>query len=217
MKPLLQNISGSLMADVTRLGKRRVFYTDETIFNEGDKALFLPIVISGRIKMIHFLELGKEVIIGIFEEGEMFAVPPVFDGKTYPSTAIAMEETLLLLLQRRVFLELLRESDEFAFAIIGWMSEMLREKTQTIQNLAMSSPDHRVAAILLKLAQKEAPHTPVKISLRREDIAKMAGLTTETTIRVVRRLAKLELLTIVHGKIIVESTTPLLGFLDQRM
>ena len=166
--------------------------------------------------MIHFLELGKEVIIGIFEAGEMFAVPPVFDGKSYPSTAVAMEETVLLLLQRRVFLDLLRESDEFAFAVIGWMSEMLREKTQTIQNLAMASPDHRVAAILLKLAQKDAALLPVKISLRREDIAKMAGLTTETTIRVVRRLAKRELVAIVHGKIIVESTGPLQRFLGHR-
>ncbi len=46
--------------------------------------------------MIHFLEAGKEVIIGIFQDGEMFAVPPIFDGAPYPATAIAMERTKIL-------------------------------------------------------------------------------------------------------------------------
>ena len=65
----------------------------------------------------------------------MFAVPPVFDGEPYPATVIAMEETELLLLHREDFLRLLRESHEFSFAVIGWMCEMLREKTSVIKNL----------------------------------------------------------------------------------
>ncbi|MCA1625356.1 MAG: cyclic nucleotide-binding domain-containing protein [Acidobacteria bacterium] len=51
------------------------------MFAEGEAAIFLPLIISGKVKMVHFLELGKEVIISIFQKGEMFAVPPVFDGE----------------------------------------------------------------------------------------------------------------------------------------
>jgi CRP-like cAMP-binding protein len=83
------------------------------------------------------------------------------------------------------------------------MSAMLREKTATIQNLATASPEHRVGNVLLKVAKGE-PGFPVRISLRREDIANMAGLTTETTIRVIRKLAKKGFLTIDHGKIIID-------------
>jgi CRP-like cAMP-binding protein len=204
MKALIGNISDDLAAILKQRGRTRLFRENEEIFAEGDDASFLPIVLSGSIKMIHFLEQGKEVIIGIFHEGEMFAVPPVFDGKRYPSTAIAMEDTRLLLLQRPEFLKLLRESSEFAFAVIEWMSEMLREKTATIQNLATASPEHRVATVLLKLAKDEGNNFPVRITLRREDIAKIAGLTTETTIRVIRRLAGKGLLRIEHGKISVD-------------
>lgn len=131
--------------------------------------------------MIHFLEAGKEVILGIFDAGEMFAVPPVFDGAPYPSTAIALEKTELLLLHRKDFLRLLKESAEFSFAVIGWMCEMLRDKSATIQNLATSSPVHRAGNILGRAAEKNGSENgAIKISLLRRDIAEMAGLTVET-------------------------------------
>mgnify|MGYP000076513495 FL=1 len=190
-------------------GRKRSFGEGQEILAGGDKADLLPIVLAGRIKMLHFLEPGKEVIIGIFGTGEMFAVPPVFDGGVYPATAIAMEESQLLLIERTRFLELLRQSSELSFAVISWMSAMLRDKTATIQNLATASPDHRVANVLLKLIEKEPRDHPVRINLRRQDIARMAGLTTETTIRVIRRLATGGLVTIDHGKIIVGDLTGL--------
>ncbi len=214
MKLLITTVSEDLNIQLNKLGHKRVFYDNEQVFAEGDEAIFLPIVVSGKVKMIHFLDAGKEVIIGIFQSGEMFAIPPVFDGKKYPSTAIAMEETELLLLHRPEFLKLLRESSEFAFIVIGWMSEMLREKTATIQNLATASPEHRVGHVLLKLAEREMPDQPVRILLRREDIAKIAGLTTETTIRVVKKLAAKELLTIDHGKIVIDDIKPLRQHLE---
>ncbi|MGE3468086.1 MAG: Crp/Fnr family transcriptional regulator [Pyrinomonadaceae bacterium] len=204
MKPLLHQVGDELAARLIARGQKHIFHEGEEIFAEGERAVFLPVVISGRVKMIHFLDGGKEVIIGIFGEGEMFAVPPVFDGKSYPSTAIAMEETRLVLLDRPDFLDLLRESSEFAFAVLEWMAEMLREKTATIQNLATASPEVRVSHVLLKLVAQERAGDPVRISLRREDIANIAGLTTETTIRVVRRLAAKGLVAIDHGKIVID-------------
>jgi CRP/FNR family cyclic AMP-dependent transcriptional regulator len=92
---------------------------------------------------------------------------------------------------------------------------MLREKTATIKNLATASPEHRVGHVLLQLAEKEgAAEHSVKISLRRQDIAEMAGLTTETTIRVIRKLAEKDLVRIVHGKIILERSEHLRRFLS---
>jgi CRP-like cAMP-binding protein len=63
--------------------------------------------------------------------------------------------------------------------------------------------------VLLKLAEREPAGVPVRIVERREDIAKMAGLTTETTIRVVRRLADKEFIRIDHGKIVLDDVKSL--------
>ena len=131
--------------------------------------------------MLHFLEGEKEVIIGIFQTGEMFAIPPVFDGKKYPSTAIAMRKHKLLMLDRIEFLKLLRESSEFSFAVIGWMSEMLREKTATIQNLATASPPGTPRRFDIAAAcQERTWRRPEEDTAPgNADIARMAGLTDQ--------------------------------------
>lgn len=205
MKPLLENIGEDLSHILKKTGQTKTFSKGQEIFAEGDEASFVPIILAGKVKMLHFLEAGKEVIIGIFQDGEMFAVPPVFDGAPYPSTAIAMEETNILMLYRHDFLRLLSESSEFSFAVIGWMCKMLREKTATIQNLATSSSVYRTGNILLQLASKENKENhPIKILLRRQDIAEMAGLTSETTIRAIRQFAAKNLIRIQRGKIIID-------------
>jgi CRP/FNR family transcriptional regulator, cyclic AMP receptor protein len=214
MIKLLDITDSSFLENLKKLARRKSYSENQIIFSEGDSSDFLPIVETGKIKMVRFPDIDKEVIIGIFESGEMFAVPPVFDGAPYPSTAVAMEETTLLLLYRKDFLRLLRESSEFSFAVIAWMCEMLREKTATIKNLATASPEQRVGNVLLRLAEKAETAKPVKIALRRQDIAEMAGLTTETTIRVIRRLAEKDLVRIERGKIILEQPDLLRRFLN---
>jgi len=209
MKPLLENIGMELTRRLFALGHRRVFDTGRMIFKRGGKPDFLPIIISGSVKMIRMPEPGKEVIIGTFHAGEMFAVPPVFDGEPYPSTAIATERTELLQIGREDFLSLIRESPEFAFEVISWTCEMLREKTSMIRTLSTASPEHRVGRVLLKLFAESGTDGPVRIAVRRQDIAEMASLTTETTIRVIRRFADQGLVRIVHGKIFIDSIAPL--------
>lgn len=213
MRQLLANISPELAASLNTCGHKRSYSSDQEIFAEGDSAEFLPIVISGAVKMFRSPEPGKEVIIGIFRDGEMFAVPPVFDGGPFPASAMAIEETQLLQINREKFLKLLSESAEFAYAVIAWTCEMLREKTSIIRNLATASPEHRVGNILVKLTEARNSEFPLKIAVRRQDIAEMASLTTETTIRVIRRFAELGMVRIVHGKIFIDAIEPLRRFL----
>lgn len=215
MKPLTTD--EDLMRVLSKAGRTKEFPAGRQIFAEGEAAHSLPVVLTGKVKMVRFPEVGKEVIISVFGPGEMFAVPPVFDGEPYPATAAAMEDSKLLLVSREDFFRLLRESNDFSFAVIGWMCDMLREKTSVIKNLATASPEHRIGHVLLRLAEKQNGRTdaPVRIGLRRQDIAEMAGLTTETTIRTVRRLAEKKLIRIVHGKIILDDLTGLRNFLDR--
>lgn len=214
MKSLLETGSLELIESLKKAGRTKTFKAGVEIFAEGEQADFLPIILSGKVKMFHFLEAGKEVIIGIFSAGEMFAVPPVFDGEPYPATAVAMKKSKILLLYRKDFLRLLEESSEFSFVVISWMCEMLREKTAAIQNLATASPEHRAGNVIVRLSKNESSQIePITITVRRQDIAEMAGLTTETTIRAVRKLADKNLIRIERGKIIIDDLEPLREFL----
>lgn len=93
------------------------------------------------------------------------------------------------------------------------MCGLLRDKAERIQILATRSADVRVAGVILKLADA-APESKVKrIMYRRQDVAQMAGLTTEAAIRSIRKLADMGLFRIVQGTICLESTDPLREFI----
>jgi CRP-like cAMP-binding protein len=84
------------------------------------------------------------------------------------------------------------------------MCEILRIRASTILNLAAASPEVRIRHILIQLAGDQHGPYPVMITARRQDIAEMTGLSTETAIRVIRRLSKQGILRIEHGKIFID-------------
>lgn len=215
MKPTLQSANPELYRKIQKSGYIRTFAEGEQIFAEQDLATFLPIVLSGAVKMVRYPEVGKEMIIGIFRDGEIFAIPPALDGKKYPATAIAVEKSQLLLLPRPAFLDLMKEFPEFSDIIMNRMCGLLRDMTSTVQILATPSSEQRVCAVLINLTKKEDVTLPLKVSLRRQDIAEMSGLTTETTIRSIRKLADKGLISIVRGKIVIERIAALNNFVQQ--
>jgi CRP/FNR family transcriptional regulator len=213
MKPLLEIASAELAQKLRAAGVHKTYAEGEEIFAQGDQPYFVPVIVQGRVKMVRYPEAGKELIIGIFQSGEIFAMPPALDGKTYPATAVAMEETRLLALPLLAFRSLLHESGEFASIVMEQMCGLLRDTAETIQNLATASPEHRVGTVLLQLTKKETRGGAVKINVRRQDIAEMAGLATETAIRAVKRLEEKELVKIERGKIVLQQPERLRDFL----
>ncbi|KXK06991.1 MAG: cAMP-binding protein [Acidobacteria bacterium OLB17] len=214
VKPILSIASDELKRVLAAYGHHRQYFPNEELFAVGENAEYLPIIISGRVKMVQFPDPGKEVIIGIFGAGEMFAVPPVVDGDVYPASAYALEESEILLLHRDDVFKLLAESPEFTLAVLNWMSSMLRQKTALIRTLAGGSAEQRIAGVLIRLFSASSDEPPLKIKLRREDIARMAGLTTETAIRTIRHLAAIGDIRIEKGKILIDSTDGLSAHLE---
>ncbi len=209
MDNLLKNLSAELADTIRRSGTTKSFAPNQSIFFEGDTSTFLPIVISGTVKLVRFPEPGKEVILGLFHSGEAFAIPPAMDGKRFPATAVAIEKSDLLLIPRETFLELMSSSQEFSAAIMTRMCGILRDRVDTVQILATSSAEQRVVNVLLRLAGEIRADEVKEIAYRRLDIAEMAGLSLEATIRAIRKLADRGCLSIVGGRIYIETTDQL--------
>ncbi len=203
---LSKNFSPELVETILRSGSRRIVSVNSHVFFEGDEAKFLPIVISGRIKMVRFPEPGKEIIIGFFQAGELFAIPPAIDGKRFPATAVSMEDSEVLLLPRERFLELMGSSIEFSSIIMGRMCGILRDRAETVQIMATPSAENRVANVLLLLSGEMNGNETKKITHRRQDIAEKAGLSLESTIRMIRKLAEKGFVKIIRGRIFIETT-----------
>ena len=186
-----------------KAGAVRSYGSGVTVFSEGEIAQFLPTVLVGSVKMVRYPEPGKELIIGTFASGEIFAIPPAIDGKEFPATAVTMEESRLLIIPRDRFCRLLEDSPQFSSAIMRRMCGIMRDRSEKIRILSRTSAEQRIAKVLVSIADTSASPFPMTVRLRRQDIAEMAGQTLESTIRTIRRLNDRGLLRIERGKIVL--------------
>lgn len=131
----------------------------QTIFVEGDPCEGLYVIQSGQVKIFKTSPSGREQILTIEEAGRSIAELPVFDGGDYPASAAAIGESTLLLIRKKDFQSLFLEHPEVGLKVLKVVGSRLRTMVNLINELSFSSVRHRLAALLLRLAQTEGKKT----------------------------------------------------------
>lgn len=173
------------------------------LFFEGDFAHFYYQVVEGKIKMVNCNEEGKEFIQGIFEEGESFGEPPLFDAGTYPAGAVAETELTIIRLRKENFLQLLKDNFDIHFCFTQTLAKRLRFKSMISKEISSYGPAHRILSLLKEYKKSKGliNGDRLKIDLTRQQIADMTGLRVETVIRSIRDLHEKGSLKIEKGKV----------------
>ncbi len=193
------------LAELSEIAVERVFNTGEFVFWDGDDPDWFYIIADGKIKVLKYSSSGKEFIIAFFGPGEMFGEVAVFENKPYPASAQAVADTKVLGIKREEILSFLAHRPEVALRIIYVLGGRLRDAQERLRDIAGERVEQRLARILLMLSSKLGPNLP----FTRQEIADMAGTTTETAIRVMSRLKDGGIIRSVRGKTIILDETKL--------
>ena len=199
------SLSNRELAGLSQLAIERSFEPGEFILWEGDAPDWFYMVAEGRVKVLKHSSLGKDFIIAFFGPGEMFGEVAVFENKPYPASAQAVAETKVLGIKKDDFLSFLAHRPEVALRIINVLGGRLRDAQGRLRDIAGERVEQRLARTLLMLSAKLGPTLP----FTRQEIADMAGTTTETAIRVMRRLKDGNIIRSVRGKTIIVDETKL--------
>jgi len=202
---ILSGLSAEELAELARLAIERSFGEGEFIFWEGDTPDWFYIVAEGQVKALKHSSSGKEFIIAFFGPGEMFGEVAVFENKPYPASAQAVAETKVLGIKRENLLAFLASRPEVALRIINVLGGRLREAQGRLRDFAGERVEQRLARTLLMLSAKLGYTLP----FTRQEIADMAGTTTETAIRFMSRLKDGGIIRSVRGKTIILDETKL--------
>jgi len=191
--------------ELSKLAIERNYKPDDFIFWEEDPPDYFYIIVEGRIKVLKYSSSGKEFIIAFFGPGEMFGEVAVFENKPYPASSQAMVNTKILRIKKEDFLTFLSSRPRIALSIINVLGGRLRDAQGRLKDLAGERVEQRLARTLLMLSSKIGPTLP----FTRQEIADMAGTTTETAIRVTSQLKERGIINSVRGKIIILNETKL--------
>ncbi len=202
---IFSSLKDSELAELSRLAIERSLKTGEFVFWEEDAPDYFYVVIEGRIKVLKHSSSGKEFIIAFFDPGEMFGEVAVFENKPYPASAQAVADTKVLGIKGEDFLSFLSAHPEVALRIINILGGRLRDAQGRLKDLAGERVEQRLAQTLLMLSSRFGLTLP----FTRQEIANMAGTTTETAIRVMSHLKDRGIIRSLRGKIIILDETKL--------
>lgn len=181
------------------------FDRNETIFNEGEKPKYYYQVVEGRIKLNHYNDEGRELILAILDRGLSVCELLLFIDQTYPVNAITFEKCTVLKLLKRSFEKLLDENPEISRDINKFLSERLYYKYIMLENNSSLRPETRIVGVLdyHKSFYEDQSKYSYEVPLTRQQIAAITALRVETVVRAVKRLEKENYLKIINRKIFV--------------
>lgn len=175
------------------------------IFNEGDTPKFYYQIIEGRIKLNHYNDEGKELILAILNEGFSVCELLLFIDKKYPVNAVTFEPCKILKLPKTDFFRLLDENPAISRDINRFLSERLYYKYIMLEDNASLKPDVRIKGALSfqKSFSEDQTKYSFEVPLTRQQLASITALRVETVIRTIKKLEQESYVKIINRKIYI--------------
>lgn len=155
----------------------------QLIYTEGNHAVRVYYVDSGKVKIYKCNDDGKELITKVVVEKQFFGYPAVLENTTYRESAQALEDSDVKVIPRHEFEELLADHPEIARLFASFLAKDLTEKEEQLLGVAYNSLRRKVADALLQLEHFYESSDGQGIRLSRENLAAVAGTATESLIR----------------------------------
>ncbi|MBI4648646.1 MAG: Crp/Fnr family transcriptional regulator [Bacteroidia bacterium] len=199
-KSLLNKVEKKDLLDLSQR-KNCIFYKKgQTIFSAGTKPNGVYCLNQGKVKIYKYGSYGKEQIIRFVSPGEFFGMKALLSDRTFKATATTLEDSVVCILNKNDFFELLNKYPLFSTRLMILFSQMLEEADNKLTSMAQKTVRERLAESLLVLnkifyAEKNTNNYPddtsqYVISLSREDLANIVGTSTETVIRLLSKFKK---------------------------
>lgn len=107
--------------------------TGETLFQAGEPGESLFIVRSGSVELFIKDTVGQKIVLTVAEAGDLFGELSLLDSGPRTATAVALNETELLVLDREDLLLLFQKRPDAALHMLAAMSAMTRKADELLR------------------------------------------------------------------------------------
>lgn len=175
------------LAEWDRMTHRFGYGPRETVFYEGHACLGLYLLSGGKVKLTRSSSRGQRHIVRIVEAGCLIEPHTFRSGTTHLVTCETLEPSQICLIERTAYLAMIQRAPSVAVNLIHLLSGELERRQEAADGQTFKSAKERLAALLLELGQRfgegAGERVEVQLTLKREEIAELLGVTAETAIR----------------------------------
>jgi CRP/FNR family transcriptional regulator, cyclic AMP receptor protein len=176
------------IAGITKMSRRA---RGEFVYLTGDYSEKVYFVIMGRVKLTEVLDEGREVLLDIVNNNEIFGDIDALYGTPRAESAQVVEDALLFEVKGRDFEDLLKTHPGIALQVYRLVGLRLRKAEKRLASLKCKDVEARVKEALIDLISAggtDGRKYPTQLKMTQQEIADLIGASRQETAKVLRRL-----------------------------
>jgi CRP/FNR family transcriptional regulator, cyclic AMP receptor protein len=179
----------------------------DQIFAKGDPGNSMMAVLKGRVSITTPSDDGRQVVLTVMREGDVFGEIALLDGKERTADVTAATDCEILIVPRRSLLSLLERRPDICIDLMLVLCERLRRTNEQVEDLAFLDLEARIAKVLVRLAEENgagAPNAkPVGIKISQRALGELVGGSRESVNKHLHDWKRSGIIAIEKGAIVI--------------
>ena len=178
-------------AEVVSASKTQVlFRKDDNLTKQGAFASYILFIVDGYAKQYIEGDGIKNYNLRIIKPGEFIGLSTVFSGNTFNYSSVALTDCHVFLVEKDAIGNIVKVNGKFGFNIIKRYCEQNTNLLNTVRNLMYKQMNGRMADALLYIDSLKSEKKEIFQLLSRKDLADFAGISTESTVKLLKQFEK---------------------------
>ena len=218
--PFFQSMRAEEIDEIIAFAIERRFPRGATLFNKGDPGTSMMAVLAGRCRAGNVSADGKEVTLNVMGPGDILGEIALLDGKPRSADVIAIEDTTVMVVERRNFLPFVMRNQTMVERLLVVLCDRLRRTSLALEELALFDLPARLARLLLKLAADYGRTIPgedgtrIDIKLSQRDMSTLVAASRESVNKQLRVWRESGLIDMLDGRLIVRKPKALQALIE---
>jgi CRP/FNR family cyclic AMP-dependent transcriptional regulator len=198
---LFRGVSDLALTRLETASRLRRLARGQMLFNQGDAADAFFLVCSGSIDLGLDSANGRELVINEMRPGDGFGELGLITGQQRSTSAVARQESVVLVIPRREFLAVLADEPALARSLLRTTADRLGTSSERESALAFLNAPSRLARVLVQLDRKASAVGYVTIS--QEELGRRVGLARQTVAELLGKWRRSGWILTGRGRIVV--------------
>ena len=178
-----------------------LFRKGESLTKQGAFASSVLFVVEGLVRQYITGDTNRDFNLRIIRNSQFIGLSAAFSKHTYEYSTVALKETLACLIEKDAIAMLIKKNGDFAYGLINRYYENDSSLYDTIRSMMYKQMHGRLADVLLYLDSIRYNGESVFSYLSRKEVADFAGLSTESTVKLLKGFEKDGLIRLVDKNI----------------
>ena len=173
---LFSDVDETVLADLSKQAVERSLWRGDILFSEAQEPDALYIVISGRIAIANKSVDGRESVVALMEDGDLFGEMGLFDGLGRSAEARALEPSKVAEIPYAPVKKVYEDHPDLLWRVVDMLARRLRSMDEALADSVFLDVTGRTAKRLLELAGDSDEFT---LPITQEELSGMVGASRE--------------------------------------